>query len=79
MFLSVVPLFQEAIQKAGYTFKLEFDKNANMYNKKRRSRIKNDILWFNPPISKSVKTNLGVEFLKLINKHFPKCNPLTKF
>ena len=78
MFLSVAPLFQEALKKAGYTNKLEFDKNANMCTKKKRSRKKNNILWFNPPYSKSVKTNVGAKFLKLITKHFPKNNPLSK-
>ena len=78
MFLSVAPLFQEAIQKAGYTYKLKFDKNANMCTKKKRSRKKNNVLWFNPPYSKSVKTNVGAKFLKLINKHFPKSSPLSK-
>ena len=28
-------------------------------------------LWFSPPYSKSVKTNIGKLFLRLINKHFP--------
>ena len=30
-----------------------------------------NILWFNPPYRKSVKTNIGKRFLHLINKHFP--------
>ena len=29
------------------------------------------MLWFNPPYSKSVKTNIGKLFLRLINKRFP--------
>ena len=33
---------------------------------------------FNPPFSKSVKTNVGKTFLKLIDKHFPPSNPLHK-
>ena len=37
-------------------------------NKKSR---KHNILWFNPPYIKSVKTNIGKLFLHLINKHFP--------
>ena len=31
---------------------------------------KRNILWFNPPYSKSVKTNIGKVFLRLIKKHF---------
>ena len=36
------------------------------------------ILWFNPPSSKTVKTNVGQRFLKLIDKHFSSKNPLHK-
>ena len=33
---------------------------------------KRKIIWFNPPYNKSVTTNVGNFFLKLIDKHFPK-------
>ena len=33
---------------------------------------RNVIIWFNPPFSKNVKTNIGKMFFKLIHKHFPK-------
>ena len=36
------------------------------------------MVWFNPPWAANVKTNVGGKFLKLINKHFPKQNPLSK-
>ena len=32
-------------------------------------------LWFNTPYSLSVKTNIGAQFLNLIDTHFPKANP----
>ena len=32
--------------------------------------------WFNPPFSLNVATNVGREFLKLIDKHFPPGHPL---
>ena len=77
MFLSVAPLYQESIRKAGYTYTLKFDPDANMCARKKRSRKRN-ILWFNPPFSKSVKNRVGGKFLKLIDKHFPKGHPLSK-
>ena len=40
----------------------------NNQNKKKRKR---NIIWFNPPYRKSVKTNIGRIFIKLISKHFP--------
>ena len=33
---------------------------------------KRGIIWFNPPYSKSVSSNVGKCFLKLIEKHLPK-------
>ena len=44
-------------------------------NKRRRKR---QIIWWNPPYSKNVKTNIGAKFLALINKCFPKDGPLGK-
>ena len=31
---------------------------------------KRNIIWFNPPYSKSLKTNFGKYFFRLLNKHF---------
>ena len=31
-----------------------------------------NIIWFNPPYSMNVQTNIGREFLNLVSKHFPK-------
>ena len=36
------------------------------------------IIWFNPPYSKDVKTNIGRTFLNLIDRHFPASNKLSK-
>ena len=43
--------------------------------KKKRSRAKK-IIWFNPPHSVNVKTNVGKHFLELLDKHFPVGDPL---
>jgi hypothetical protein len=43
----------------------------------RRNRQRK-IIWFNPPFSKSVNTNIGWEFLSLIDKHFPLQHKLHK-
>ena len=31
-----------------------------------------NIIWFNPPYSMNIQTNIGREFLNLVDKHFPK-------
>ena len=43
----------------------------------RRNRQRN-IIWFSPPFSKNVKTNIEHSFLKLVNTHFPIDNKLHK-
>ena len=43
---------------------------------KKKKRKKRQIIWFNPPFNKNVKTNVGKNFLLLIDKHFPKDSPL---
>ena len=49
--------------------KLQYQQlKENNQSKKKRKR---NIIWFNPPYSKSVKTNIGRIFIKLISKHFP--------
>ncbi len=45
--------------------------------KTRRNRQRN-IIWFNPPFSKNVKTNIARNFLCLIDKHFPPNHKLHK-
>ena len=73
--------YQEALGKSGYTYKLKFEKNGSNDNNidrnsnvstqgTRRNRARN-IIWFNPPFSKSVSTNVAKYFLDLIDKHFP--------
>ena len=77
MFQSVAHIYQDSLKKSEYTHKLKYDPDVVMCTEKKRSRRKNP-LYFNPPFSVSVKTNVGAKFLKLIDKHFPKSNPLSK-
>ena len=51
------------------------DEKDTTTTKKKRQR---KIVWFNPPFSKNVRSNIGHEFLKLIDKHFPKSSRLHK-
>ena len=74
IFKSVVPLYQNALDKAGYSFKMKYDPDNHTTKKKNRDR-KKDVLWFNPPY---IKTSIGAKILKLIDKHFPKTHPLHK-
>ena len=71
IFNGVAQLYQDALNKAGYEYKLKFNPE-DATTKKTSRRRKRHILWFNPPYSTSVKTNVGAMFLKLVDKHFPK-------
>ena len=60
--------YQDALNEVGFTEKLKYTNPANSTNKKKtRSR---KVIWFNPPFSQTVKTNVGAKFLALIDKHF---------
>ena len=77
MFETAAPAYKEALANSGYDFELKFDPNAAEQPKKSRCRKRN-ISWFNPPYNASVRTNVGAEFLKLLDTSFPKNHPLYK-
>ena len=41
-------------------------------DKIEKEKRKRKVIWFNPPFSMNVKTNVGKTFLKLLQRHFPK-------
>ena len=53
--------YQEALEKSGYSEKLEYTPPEIRQNNGQRQR-KRKIVWFNPPYSKNVETNLGKDF-----------------
>ena len=63
-------IYDTALKASGYTESLIYDKDKQPAPP-RHNRQRN-IIWYNPPYSKNVKTNIGSTFLKLISKHFPK-------
>ena len=65
------PPYREALKKAGYKENLKFEKPVHT-EKKNRSR---KCIWFNPPHSMAVETNITKLFAEIINKSFPKDHP----
>ena len=61
------PDYNTAVQKNGFNENIEYSPSQP----KERNR-KRQIIWFNPPYSVNVKTNVGKLFMKLIDKHFPR-------
>ena len=53
-------------------------RKKNNIAKDSKWKQKRKIIWFNPPFSKSVKTNIGKIFLQLLSKHFPKNHKIHK-
>ena len=70
------PFYQNALRECGYKdAHLVFDPPAPAKKKQR----KRSVLYFNPPFCKSVKTEVGEIFLRLLDKHFPVGHRLHRF
>ena len=68
--------YEKTVTESGYTdFKLEFNKTSNNHTKRNWQR---NIIWFNPPFSRAVSTNVGRRFLQLLRHHFSLSNKLHK-
>ena len=63
--------YQDVLVKNGYKHELKFNPPKTS-NRNESSKRKRNVIWFNPPYSKTVETNIGKSFLALIDKHFPR-------
>ena len=61
----VTSFFLKLVLKLSEKFQ---DNNANDSQQRRKRKT----IWFSPPFSKSIKTNIAAIFLQLVSKHFPK-------
>ena len=75
IFDQAAPLYQAALKSSGFTDALKYGNSEPGRARRNRAR---KIIWFNPPYSKNVSTNIGQRFLRLISKHFPKASKLHK-
>ena len=76
-FNQVAQTYNTALMESGFTQKISYKKVDHQVKRKRRQRKRN-IIWFNPPYSQDVATNIGAIFLRLVTKHFPKTSKLAK-
>ena len=76
LFESAIPPYQKALSEAGYDHKLSYYhiNNSGGGRKKARTRSRNCV-YFNPPFSLNVKTNVLGQFLEIV-RNFPKNNIL---
>jgi hypothetical protein len=74
-----ITAYKESLSNSGFNEQLNYtireDKTKPYKEEIRRKR---NIIWYNPPYSRNIKTNIGRLFLSLISKHFPKSNKLHK-
>ena len=61
--------YENELKNRGFKCKLKYEKLD--VDKKRKKPRNRHIMWYNPPYCSSVNINLGKEFLKLVDKHFP--------
>ena len=78
-FDSVARIYNDSLMHSNYTSKLHFSTQetrpaSEIQSQRKRAR---NIIWFNPPYSKNVRTNIARDFVKQIDKHFPKSSFLS--
>ena len=73
-FEKATPAYNKALTENGYSEHLKFVTSSE---KTKRTRKRN-IVWFNPPFSSNVKTNIGREFFRILNKNFPNHHKYSK-
>ena len=77
-----VDIYQTALKNSGfdgtiiYTDQSEQAQNVNIDEANQARKHKRAIIWYNPPYSMNVKTNIGKTFFKLLQKHFPPTHPM---
>ena len=71
--------YEKALNSSGFDEKLIYNTCKNdENNKEKKKKRKRKIIWYNPPFSLNVKSNVGKLFFKILAKNFPKSNPLSK-
>ena len=73
-FKATTPPYQEALHNSGYKYQLHYSPSTTTKKRTRQRKI----IWYNPPYSTHIATNIGQLFLKLIDKCFTNRHPLSK-
>ena len=81
LFNKAKPHYESALKQSGHDEELTYTERkkpvTHTVQNSRKNRQRN-IIWFNPPFSMNVQTNIGREFLNLVSKHFPKNHRYSK-
>ena len=68
IFAEVRKPYEEALKQSGHNTSLSYDGNPSQPKKKNRRR---KIIWFDPPYSESVESNVGREFRNILMRNSP--------
>ena len=74
VFLQASPLYEAALRVSGYEESVEYKQERGEGRRNRKRKV----IWFNPPFSANIKTNIGRKFLNLVRKHFHPLHRLNK-
>ena len=77
-FNKAATIYNRALQESGFSERLYMCYEPTKREKERRKNRPRKVLWFNPPFSRNVKTNIGKHFLHLLRKYFHKGHILNK-
>ena len=68
--------YQHALEECGHRHKLLYNPQQSQRGRRRTRQRK--VVWFNPPWSFNIKTNIAGKFISLLKKHFPPNSDLYK-
>ena len=72
-----VGIYQAALKNNGFYGKITYNdqseqaNNVNIEESNQARKYKRAIIWYNPPYSMNMKTNIDKKIFKLLQKHFP--------
>ena len=69
-FNTAVPIYEDALRRSHFDDNIHFEPNTPQDTTSTQRKRKKNTIWFNQPKSKNVKTNVGLKFLNLIDRHF---------
>ena len=79
IFDDAAPYYNDRLREAGYSEEIQYvEEEMDTQNRTQRRNRKRNVIWFNPPFCKSVETNVGQTFLRLVDKHFPRTHKYHK-
>ena len=76
IFLQAEPFFEQQLKKSGYDVTLQYKPSPNYGLREKKRPRQREVIWFNPPFDKGVKTPVAKFFLEILQSSFPASHPL---